>query len=306
MHIALTRDGGCGYDASTTNANATIALGQFPDAVAAFSAGLAAASPATTQDAAGAAALAAVSTAAAVVAPAGTQIIAGACTSDAECAFGNAKTPLCTGRPVALEGAGCGFRSSSAGVCATPPVRRRCRCRRRRRNDCCRHCRHRNSRSSTGGLPIYYWCMALHAHQMRTAPPAAAQRIPSVLPGSKARAVDSVARPRASAPHPPSLPHPPQPPLLLLLSPLTIAAPVTSTGTQLLPGPARRTPTGPLSTAGPYLVQESQTGGGLQLYRDQSLQNASRRALGARVCSKPLCAGLCRGAAGMIIVISFL
>ncbi|KAJ7127640.1 hypothetical protein C8R44DRAFT_851072 [Mycena epipterygia] len=123
--IALTRDGGCGFGTSTPNANAAIALGQFPGAVAAFSASLAAAAPAATQDAAAAAAPpAAVSTAAAAVAPAGTQFITGACTSDADCASGccNAKTALCAARLVALEGAGCGFGSSSAGVGAASPV----------------------------------------------------------------------------------------------------------------------------------------------------------------------------------------
>jgi hypothetical protein len=36
--IALTRDGGCGFGSGKPNANAAIALGQFPGAVAAFQA----------------------------------------------------------------------------------------------------------------------------------------------------------------------------------------------------------------------------------------------------------------------------
>ncbi|KAJ6618058.1 hypothetical protein B0H10DRAFT_1913908 [Mycena sp. CBHHK59/15] len=120
--IALTRDGGCGFGTGTPNANAAIALGQFSGAVAAFSASIAAAGPAATQDAAAAPAAAATTVAAA--APAGTQFITGACTSDADCASGccNAKTALCAARLVALEGAGCGFGSSSAGAGAAAPA----------------------------------------------------------------------------------------------------------------------------------------------------------------------------------------
>ncbi|KAJ7453394.1 hypothetical protein FB451DRAFT_1519671 [Mycena latifolia] len=56
--------------------------------------------------------------------PTGTQFIPGACTSDADCASGccNAKTALCAPRLVALEGAGCGFGSSPAGVGAAAPA----------------------------------------------------------------------------------------------------------------------------------------------------------------------------------------
>ncbi|KAJ6488444.1 hypothetical protein DFH09DRAFT_379714 [Mycena vulgaris] len=118
--IALTRDGGCGFGTATPNANAAIALGQFPGAVAAFSASLAAAGPAPTQNAAAAPA----STAAAAPAAAGTQFITGKCTADADCASAccAAQSGLCAARLVALEGAGCGFGSPSAGVGAAKPV----------------------------------------------------------------------------------------------------------------------------------------------------------------------------------------
>ncbi|KAJ7453391.1 hypothetical protein FB451DRAFT_668207 [Mycena latifolia] len=84
------------------------------------SAGVGAAAPATPA----APVVAAASTTVAAAAPAGTQFITGPCGSDADCASGccNAKTALCAARLVALEGAGCGFGSSSAGVGAASPV----------------------------------------------------------------------------------------------------------------------------------------------------------------------------------------
>ncbi|KAJ7601414.1 hypothetical protein B0H17DRAFT_1223162 [Mycena rosella] len=84
------------------------------------SAGVGAAAPAAATDAAASAPAATV----AAAAPAGTQFITGACTSDADCASGccNAKTALCAARLVALEGAGCGFGSSSAGIGAAAPA----------------------------------------------------------------------------------------------------------------------------------------------------------------------------------------
>ncbi|KAJ7190546.1 hypothetical protein GGX14DRAFT_603971, partial [Mycena pura] len=54
----------------------------------------------------------------------GTQFITGSCTADADCASGccSAATALCAARLVALEGAGCGFGSPSAGAGAAKPV----------------------------------------------------------------------------------------------------------------------------------------------------------------------------------------
>ncbi|KAJ7290037.1 hypothetical protein C8J57DRAFT_1610449 [Mycena rebaudengoi] len=123
--IALTRDGGCGFGTATPNANAAIALGQFPGAVEAFSQSLAAAgvAAAPTQNGA-AAALAATPAAAGSGKPLGTQFITGPCASDAECDSGccNAATAVCNARRVALEGAGCGFGSANAGAGAAKPV----------------------------------------------------------------------------------------------------------------------------------------------------------------------------------------
>jgi len=71
-----------------------------------------------------AAPVAVASTTVAAAASTGTQFITGACTADADCASGccNAQTALCAARLVALEGAGCGFGSSSAGAGAAKPV----------------------------------------------------------------------------------------------------------------------------------------------------------------------------------------
>ncbi|KAJ7109623.1 hypothetical protein C8R43DRAFT_1113853 [Mycena crocata] len=121
--IALTRDGGCGFGTGTPNANAAIALGQFPGAVEAFSASIAAAGAAPTSNGAAAPAAPAAPAATPAKAP-GTQFITGPCSADGDCASGccNAATALCAARLVALEGAGCGFGSPSAGVGAAKPV----------------------------------------------------------------------------------------------------------------------------------------------------------------------------------------
>ncbi|KAJ7498556.1 hypothetical protein FB451DRAFT_1334253 [Mycena latifolia] len=98
--IALTRDGGCGFGSGVPNANAAIALGQFPGAVAAFQA---------TQGGA-----AQNNAAAAPAAPKGTQFITGACTSDADCAAGccGFTSGKCAGPVIALtRDGGCGFGS---------------------------------------------------------------------------------------------------------------------------------------------------------------------------------------------------
>ncbi|KAJ6628508.1 hypothetical protein B0H10DRAFT_2428796 [Mycena sp. CBHHK59/15] len=106
--IALTRDGGCGFGTGTPNANAAIALGQFPGAVAAFQATQAAAGPAQNGAAAAPAA-------AAPAAPKGTQFVTGPCTSDADCAEGCCafNTGKCAGPVIALtRDGGCGFGTS--------------------------------------------------------------------------------------------------------------------------------------------------------------------------------------------------
>ncbi|KAJ6492972.1 hypothetical protein DFH09DRAFT_1265673 [Mycena vulgaris] len=90
--IALTRDGGCGFGSGGPNANAAIALGQFPDAVNAFI----------------------ISHPGIGGVPVGTQFVTAPCTSDADCAEGccGFNTGRCAGPVIALtRDGGCGFGS---------------------------------------------------------------------------------------------------------------------------------------------------------------------------------------------------
>ncbi|KAJ7172803.1 hypothetical protein C8R43DRAFT_1102697 [Mycena crocata] len=103
--IALTRDGGCGFGSGTPNANAAIALGQFPGAVAAFQATQGTAAPPAGNNAAAPAAPAA---------PKGTQFVTGPCATDGDCAEGccGFNTGKCAGPVIALtRDGGCGFGS---------------------------------------------------------------------------------------------------------------------------------------------------------------------------------------------------
>ncbi|KAJ7645022.1 hypothetical protein B0H17DRAFT_1172352 [Mycena rosella] len=133
---------GCGFGSSSAGVGAAAPAAATDAAASAPAATVAAAAPAGTHSSAGigaaarpvstpaaapAATVAAASPPAATIAaaaPTGTQFITGACASDADCASGccNAKTALCAARLVALEGAGCGFGSSSVGVGAAAPA----------------------------------------------------------------------------------------------------------------------------------------------------------------------------------------
>ncbi|KAJ7723842.1 hypothetical protein DFH07DRAFT_971424 [Mycena maculata] len=101
---------GCGFGSSSAGVGAAKPLAT-------------AASAASTDDSAAAAAVVA-STTVAAAASTGTQFITGTCAADADCASGccSAATGLCAARLVALEGAGCGFGSSSAGAGAAKPL----------------------------------------------------------------------------------------------------------------------------------------------------------------------------------------
>ncbi|KAJ6475649.1 hypothetical protein DFH09DRAFT_1109163 [Mycena vulgaris] len=105
--VALSRDGGCGFGSGKPNANAAIALGQFPGAVADFMA-------AHPEAAGGGAPVQNGAAAPPPAAPQGTQFVTGPCGSDAECAQGccGFNTGKCAGPVVALtRDGGCGFGS---------------------------------------------------------------------------------------------------------------------------------------------------------------------------------------------------